>query len=148
MPEAKAIQFLGYDDHAEVVPLVRQVYKRREGRGARGGAQGPRDRSAIGAAVHAAAEGQVGEASIRRISASGLQSLNPEAFEKAARRIVADEDDDDEIRATSLAALAHGREAREKPVDPKLVETVQKVSRRPAHRRCARRPALPAVDGE
>ena len=65
--------------------------------------------------------------SIRQLSASGLQSLNPDAFDKTARKIVADEDDYNDIRATTLAALAHGREARETPVDPKLVETVQKV---------------------
>src|SRR6266516_3069821 len=29
--EAKAIQFLGYDDHAEIIPLVRQVYRRAKG---------------------------------------------------------------------------------------------------------------------
>ena len=40
-----------------------------EGRGARGGAQGARDRSAIGAAVHAAAEGQVGDSGASAASA-------------------------------------------------------------------------------
>ena len=39
-----------------------------------------------------------------------------------------DDDDFDEIRATSLAALTHGREAHEKPADPKFVEAVQKVA--------------------
>lgn len=68
------------------------------------------------------------KSNIRRISASGLQSLNPGAFERAARRIVADDDDYNEIRATSLAALAHGREARDKPADPKFVDTVQKLT--------------------
>ena len=80
--------------------------------------------------------------SVRRLSASGLQSLNPEAFEKTARKIVADEDEDNDIRAASLAALAHGREAREKPADPKLIETVQKLgetTRSSALRASARR---------
>ena len=86
------------------------------------------------------------KSSIRRISASGLQSLNPEAFERTARRIVADESDYNEIRATSLAALAHGREAREKPADPKLVETVQKVSETTRSRRCARRAGASCID--
>ena len=60
------------------------------------------------------------KSSIRRISASGLQSLNPDAFERAARKIVADEDDYNEIRATTLAALAHGREVRDEPADPNV----------------------------
>ena len=128
MPEAKAIQLLGYDDHAEIVPLVREVYKRAKG-------------AAREEALRVLATDPQSERLFTRLlkdksetaehppqlSASGLQSLNPEAFDRAARKIVADEDDYNDIRATSLAALAHGREAREKPVDPKLVETVQKV---------------------
>ena len=31
VPEAQAIQLLGYDDHAQVVPLVREVYERATG---------------------------------------------------------------------------------------------------------------------
>jgi hypothetical protein len=127
VPEAKAIQLLGYDDHAEFVPLVRRVYKRAKGaareEALRVLATDPQSERLFSRLLNDKSE----KRSIRRLSASGLQSLNPEAFERAARRIVADEDDDNDIRATALAALAHGREAREKPVDPKLVETVQKV---------------------
>jgi hypothetical protein len=128
VPEAKAIQLLGYDDHAEMTSLVRKVYKRATGQ--------TREEALRFLATDAQSErlftrllkDKSEQPSIRRISASGLQSLNPEAFERVARRIVADEDDDVGIRASSLAALAHGREAREKPVDPKLVETVQKLN--------------------
>ena len=62
--------------------------------------------------------------SVRRLSASGLQSLNPPAFERAARKIVADDDDYDEIRATSLAALAHQPDAKS---DAKFVATVEEL---------------------
>lgn len=126
--DAKAIQLLGYDDHAEITPLVRKVYKR---------ASGPAREEALRfLATDAGSErlftrllkDKSEHRNIRRISASGLQSLNPDAFERVARRIVADEDDNVEIRASSLAALAHGREAREKPLDPKLVETVQHIN--------------------
>ena len=125
--DAKAIQFLGYDDHADIVPLARQVYKRAKGaareEALRVLATDPQSEKLFTRLLKDKSE----SASIRRISASGLQSLNPDAFEKTARKIVADESDDDDIRATSLAALAHGREAREKPADPKLVDTVQKL---------------------
>jgi hypothetical protein len=125
--EAKAIQLLSYDDHAAVAPLVRRVYNR---------AKGPvREEALMFLATDPRSErlftrllnDKTEQRRIRRISASALQSLNPTAFERAARRIVVDEDDDIEVRATSLAALAHGRETREKPVDPKLVEAVEKV---------------------
>lgn len=140
--EARAIQFLGYDDHVEVIPLVRQVYKHAKGSAREEAlrllATDPKSERLFRQLLKDKSE----KRSIRRISASGLQSLNPAAFERAARGIVADESDDYDIRATSLAALAHGREAREKPADPKLVQTVQKVSettRSPAMRTAARR---------
>jgi hypothetical protein len=142
VPEAKAIQFLGYDDHAEYVPLVRQVYKRAKGaareEALRVLATDPQSERLFARLLKDKSETR----SVRRLSASGLQSLNPEAFEKTARKIVADEDEDNDIRAASLAALAHGREAREKPADPKLVETVQKLgetTRSKALRASARR---------
>lgn len=140
--EAKAIQFLGYDDHAEIIPLVRQVYKRAKGpareEALRVLATDPKSERLFTRLLKDKTE----KRSIRRISASGLQSLNPDAFERTARKIVADETEDTDIRATSLSALAHGREAREKPADPKLVETVQKLgqkTRSPAMRASARR---------
>ena len=128
VPEAKAIQFLGYDDHAEFVPLVRQVYKRARGAAREEAlrllATDPKSEKLFTRLLKDKSE----KSSIRRISASGLQSLNPQAFERAARKIVADESEHNEIRATSLSALAHGREAREKPADPKFVDTVQKLA--------------------
>jgi hypothetical protein len=142
VPEAKAIQFLGYDDHGEYVPLVREVYKRARGaareEALRVLATDPQSERLFARLLKNKSETK----SVRRLSASGLQSLNPEAFEKTARKIVADEDEDSDIRAASLSALAHGREAHEKPTDPKLVETVQKLretTRSTALRASARR---------
>lgn len=127
VPEAKAIQLLGYDDHAEVVPLVREVYKRAKGvareEALRLLATDPQSEKLFDQLFKDKKE----KRSVREISASGLQSLNPDAFEKSARKIVADENDYDDIRAVSLSALTHGREARQKRTDPKLVDTVQRI---------------------
>src|SRR6266511_4117488 len=102
VPEAKAIQFLGYDDHGEYVPLVREVYKRAKGaareEALRVLATDPQSERLFARLLKNKSETK----SVRRLSASGLQSLNPEAFEKTARRIVADEDEDNDIRAASL----------------------------------------------
>jgi hypothetical protein len=128
VPEAKAIQLLGYDDHAEVVPLAREVFERGTGpareEALRVLATDPESEQLFDRLLKDKSE----KRSIRQLSASGLQSLNPEAFDRTARKIVADEDDYNDIRATAVAALAHGREARETPPDPKLVETVQKAA--------------------
>lgn len=141
VPEAKAIQFLGYDDHAELAPLVRRVYERAKGpareEALRFLATDPESEKLFGRLLTDKSE----KRSIRRLSVSGLQSLNPDAFEKVAHRIVGDDGDDDDIRATALAALAYGREAREKPADPKLVRTVEKL------RDTARSPAMRASIG-
>ena len=140
--DAKAIQFLGYDDHAEFVPLVRQVYKRTRGaareEALRVLATDPKSERLFARLLRDKSE----KRSVRRISVAGLQSLNPDAFEKTARKILADDSDDDDIRSASLAALAHGREARETPADPKLVDAVQKLgekTRSRAMRSSARR---------
>jgi hypothetical protein len=128
VPEAKAIQLLGYDDHADVVPLAREVFERGSGpareEALRVLATDPESEQLFDRLLKDKSE----KRRIRQLSASGLQSLNPEAFDKTARKIVADEDDYNDIRATALTALAHGREARETPADPKLVETVQKAA--------------------
>jgi hypothetical protein len=128
--EARAMQFLAYDDHAELAPLARKVYKRASGaareEAVRVLATDPGSEKLLARLMKDKAE----KSSIRRLSAAGLQSLNPDAFERAARKIVADDDDYNEIRATSLAALAHGRETGEKPADPKFAETVQEVAKK------------------
>ena len=126
--DAKALQFLGYDDHADLAPLARRVFKRATGaareEALRMLANDPQSERLFTRLLKDKEE----KSSIRRISASGLQSLNPQAFERAARKIVADDSDFNEIRATNLAALAHGREAGEKPADPKFVDTVRKLT--------------------
>jgi hypothetical protein len=142
VPEAKAIQLLGYDDHAEIVPLVRRIYARTKGaareEALRVLATDPKSERLFTRLFKDKSE----QRNIRQLSASGLQSLNPAAFDRAARKIVADDDDYNDIRATALAALAHGREARETPSDPKLVATVEKIggtTRSPALKSASRR---------
>ncbi len=126
--DARALQFLGYDDHADHAPLARKVYRRATGaareEALRMLATDPTSERLFSRLLKDKSE----KSSVRRLSASGLQSLNPQAFERAARRIVADDDDFNEIRATTLAALAHGREARDQPADPTFVDTVQKLT--------------------
>jgi len=129
--EARAIQFLGYDDHhAEVVPLAREVAKRSTGpareEALRVLGSDPKSEQLFRRLLKDKSE----KSSVRQLSASGLQSLNPEVFDREARKIVTDDSDYNEIRATSLAALAHGRPPGSPPPDPKFVEKVQNISTR------------------
>lgn len=127
--DARALQFLAYDDHAELAPLARRVYGRSTGaareEALRMLAADPGSERLFTRLLKDKSE----KSSIRRISASGLQSLNPQAFAKTAGKIVADESDYNEIRATSLAALAHGRETPELEPDQELVDTAQELTK-------------------
>jgi hypothetical protein len=129
--EARAIQFLGYDDHhAEVVPLARQMVKQSTGyareEALRVLGSDPNSEPLFTRLLKDKSE----KSSVRQLSASGLQSLNPEAFEKEARKIITDDSDYNEIRATSLTALTHGRPRGSPPPDPKFVDKVQNITTR------------------
>ena len=65
----------------------------------------------------------------RRASALALQALSPEAFQEHARRIVLDEDENSDLRATSISALAHtmGQEALSQ--DTELTERVERLEK-------------------
>lgn len=128
VPEAVALQFLGHDDHGEIVPLARKVYRRATGAAREEAlrilASDPGSESMLKRLLKDKSE----VSSIRRVSASGLQNLNPDAFEKAARQIVADDDEFNEIRSTSLAALS--RQAPDVHADAKFVEQVASLHAR------------------
>jgi hypothetical protein len=130
VPEAKAIQYLGYDDHANVAQLVRRLFRRTEGAAREEAlrllATDPRSTRLLARILKDKSESP----SIRALSASGLQSLSPETFERAAPNILADDDDHDDVKATVVAALAHGREAREKAPDAKVLASVRELGDR------------------
>jgi hypothetical protein len=129
--DARAIQFLGYDDHhADVVPLARELVKRSTGpareEALRVLGSDPQSEPLFRRLMKDKSE----KSSVRQLSASGLQSLNPELFEKEARKVVTDDSDYNEIRATSLSALAHGRPPGAPPPDPKFVQQVESITTR------------------
>jgi len=105
VPSAKAVQFLSYDDHAAASPTVRAVFEQ---------ADNTTKQEALRLlASDPASEGlflkllkdKSQRTTIRQLSAVGLQNVNPKAFEAAARKIVTDKDEYQEIQASCLAAL-------------------------------------------
>lgn len=128
VPPAKAIQFLGYDVHADFAPVVRDILQRESDPATKEeavrllasdpGSQGLiadllKDKSQSGA--------------IRALSATALQVLDPQSFEGAAREIVADDDEDDDLRATCLGALTHIRDYQQTRSDPDFLQRVEKL---------------------
>lgn len=131
VPAAKAIQFLGYDVHAEHFPLLRQIVEHPQNRAAKKEAvrllaadPGSRD-------VLAELLGDKDEShDVRNISAIGLQSLAPRRFEEIARRIALDEDEDDRLRATCINALGRFANPAAYREDGELTASVERLQRK------------------
>jgi hypothetical protein len=133
VPPAKAIQLLGYDVHADFAPVVRDVLRRESD-------AATKEEALRLLAADPASEGLFADllkdklqpTPIRALSATGLQSLNPQSFEKAAREIIADESEDDDLRATCLGALTHIRDYQKTRDDPDFVQQVKKLESTPS----------------
>jgi hypothetical protein len=107
VPAAKAVQFLGYDVHAEHLPLLRRIVEQPPSRAARREAVrllaiDPGSRELLLSVLRDQAE----RSDIRRSAAVALQSLAPEQFLEEARRIVLKEGEDDQLQAQCISALA------------------------------------------
>lgn len=108
VPPVIALQYLGYDDHGGYFPLVRELVKKTDDAEVREEAlrllaSDPESRKLFQKLFADKDE----KSAVRRLSAVALQALDPAKFEKAARKIVDDDGDYDEIRATALGALTH-----------------------------------------
>lgn len=104
----KAIQLLGHDVHAEHYPFLQEMVRNPPNATAKREAvrllgADPTARELLSEIL--ASKGEDPE--IRTASAIALQSLAPDEFEAQARRIVLDDEEDDDVRATSLSALDH-----------------------------------------
>ncbi|MEA2937947.1 MAG: hypothetical protein QOC56_1451 [Alphaproteobacteria bacterium] len=130
VPLAKAIQLLAYDIHSEIIPAIRDVLKRATG--------AAKEEALRVLAIDPESEGlfrrllkdKSQPSIIRRLSASGLQAINPDAFQKAAREIVSDGKEFKEIIATTLSALAHAQEVGKSAADSALVKHVENLKER------------------
>lgn len=103
----KALQLLGYDIHVEVYPLARKIVKSPPNPEAK--REALRLLGADAASIplfESILRNKRESTEVRRIAASALQTLKPEALQKQAREIVLDDDEDDELKATGLTALA------------------------------------------
>ena len=108
VPAAKAIQFLAYDVHSEYFPLAKRIVENPPNQGAKVEAVRllAADPSAKDLLVGILA-GRSEKPEVKMAAAVALQSLDPEEFERQARRIVLDDDEDDQLRALSLNALTY-----------------------------------------
>jgi hypothetical protein len=129
VPAAKAIQFLAYDVHSEYFPIAKRIVEKPPSRGAKVEAV------RLLAADPSAKELLVGiladpreKPEVKMAGAVALQSLDPEEFEQQARRIVLDDDEDDQLRALSLNALTYFGNPATQSEDDELARRVESLN--------------------
>ena len=122
---AKALRMLGYDVHAEhygllheIVDTSRQPQLRRMALRLLAADSGAKDTFARIAADRS------DDPVARSTSAVALQALAPQEFDNLAKTVVADEDDNDDVRATMLTALAHNPDDADEPT----IEVARKIT--------------------
>ena len=135
VPPAKAIQLLAFDGHAEVAPLVRKIFARTSDPAAKEAAlrflsSDPGSASLLSRVLKDRSQ----PARLRSLSATGLRVANPRAFEKAARTIVEDGKEEDDVRATCLGALTLIKDFHKTRDDPSFAKTVTSLKGRKVSR--------------
>lgn len=105
---AKAIQFLGQDDHDVATAAARRILEADHDVGAKNEALRvlAKDPNAAGI-LKSVMEDKKQPELLRTTSATSLRLIDPAQFVESAQRIVADETEADDVRASSLGALSH-----------------------------------------
>jgi uncharacterized protein (UPF0147 family) len=138
VPAAKAIQLLSFDGHAEVAPLVREMFAKTGDLAVKEAAlrflsSDPASASLLSRVLKDRSQ----PAKLRSLSATGLRVANPKAFERAARTIVEDRKEDDNVKATCLGALTLIRDFQRTRDDPSFARAVASL-KGPKHSRALR----------
>jgi hypothetical protein len=129
VPAAKALQFLGFDDHAGIAGLARQIFDKTHDLDTKEEALRALISDPASANLFAALLGDKSQPrSLRAISATGLHALNPSRFAEMARAIVTDSKDFEDIRATVLGALTHGAEHHNVRSDQGFVDRIRQIA--------------------
>ena len=108
VPPQRAVQLIGYDVHAEHYPILRDIATTTKRPTLRRSALRllAADSDAADLFADIAADKDE-DPTARSTSAIALQSLSPGQFQEVARDVLLDDDDNDEVRATIVNAIAH-----------------------------------------
>jgi hypothetical protein len=128
VPPTKALQLLGYDDHAGAAELALEIFHQT-------GDLATKEAALRVLATDAKSQDLFAQLlqdksqprSLRALSATGLHFLNPQKFSDIAREIVLDDSDFEDIRATSLGALATAPEHQALRQDSGFVERIKQL---------------------
>ncbi len=121
VPPVQAVRMLGYDLHAEHYPLLRDIVETSK--------QQPLRRAALRllaadsgsrSLMRTIATDRAEDKQCRATAAVALQVLAPRDFDRVARTVVLDDDEDDDLRATVISAITHGPTAPGRDVERKV----------------------------
>lgn len=129
VPPEKALQLLSYDIHAEAYAAARAIVKKPPNDDARREALRLLAADATAAPLFEKLLRDKNELrEIRQISASALHALKPEKLQEHAREILLDKSDYDDIKATSLTALAQFGDDEALGKDKALLASVNRLT--------------------
>jgi hypothetical protein len=125
----KALQLLSYDVHADTYAAARAIVSKPPNDDARREALRLLAADATAAPLFEKLLRDKNELrEIRQISASALQALKPDRLQEVARQILLDKSDHDDIKATSLTALAQFGDDEALGKDKALLNSVDRFS--------------------
>jgi hypothetical protein len=135
VPPEKALQLLGYDIHAEVYGLARDIVAQAPNADAKREALRllAADPKSV-ALFEQVLSDKAQPADYRQIAASALQALRPEKLQQYAREIVLDGAENPEVQATCLAALQQFGDAPKIAADDKLLKGVDRLGKKASAR--------------
>jgi hypothetical protein len=126
--DSKAIQFLGYDIHADHFPTMRRLAENAPDVDTR------REAVKVLAAdtdsanlLYGIFDNRSEDDSVRRASASALLSVDPARFEERAKQVVLDASDAESVRAAALTALTYFANPTALADDPQFMNGVSNL---------------------
>jgi HEAT repeat protein len=135
VPATMAIQCLGYDIHAEYFPLLRRII------------EDPPSRAAKEEAVRLLAadpdatdlllsilQNRSESPEVRKLSAIALRAAVPDQFAEQARRIVFDDEEEEELRVLSVVALTYFASPAAVGADGEFIERIARLRTESASR--------------
>jgi hypothetical protein len=130
VPAAKGLQLLGYDDHANITDLARRLFEKAQDVATKAAALRILARDAKSQGIlEQLLKDKSQPRVLRALSATGLHFLNPQKFGELARDIILDKSDFEDIRATSLGALATAPDHQHLREDTSFLDAVKQLGR-------------------
>jgi hypothetical protein len=128
VPPEKAIKFLSYDVHAEYFSTLRRMVEDPPNEAAKKEAvrllaADPSSTDLLLGVLNDKSE----RSDVRTTSAIALQAVAPSQFQEQARRVVLDDDEDDQLRAVSISALSHFADPSALREDAELTRRVEQL---------------------